>query len=65
MQIDCLLITESQFSSRLNQSVQQQRRGEFGLLLTMLSHDALDFSQFHLSITELNNSQTNSEQLRK
>lgn len=65
MQIDDLLITESQLSSRLNKSVQQQRRGEFGLLLAMLSHDALDFSQFHLPKTELSNSQPNNEQLRK
>ena len=65
MQIDDLLITESQLSSRLNKSVQQQRRGEFGLLLAMLSHDALDFSQFHLPKTDLNDTQPTNEQLRK
>jgi len=48
MQIDDLLITESQLNSRLNNSVHENRRGEFALLLAMLSHDALDFSQFHL-----------------
>jgi hypothetical protein len=65
MQIDDLLITESQLSSRLNQSVQQHRRGEFALLLAMLSHDALDFSQFHLPKTELRDKLESEESLRK
>ncbi|WP_404340447.1 VC2046/SO_2500 family protein [Pseudoalteromonas mariniglutinosa] len=52
MQIDDLLLSESQLDTRLNQSVHHHRRGEFALLLAMLSHDALDFSQFHLPKTE-------------
>ena len=51
MQIDGLLITESQLDNRLAKSVSESRRGEFALLLAMLSHDALDFSQFHLPKT--------------
>ncbi|KPH61726.1 queD like 2 [Pseudoalteromonas porphyrae] len=53
MQIDDLLITESQLNNRLAISVSESRRGEFALLLAMLSHDALDFSQFHLPKTPI------------
>ena len=65
MQIDDLLITESQLNSRLNNSVHENRRGEFSLLLAMLSHDALDFSQFHLPKTEIDNLVIEEEALRK
>ena len=65
MQIDDLLITESQLNSRLNNSVHENRRGEFALLLAMLSHDALDFSQFHLPKTEIDNLVIEEEALRK
>ncbi|CAM3085203.1 VC2046/SO_2500 family protein [Pseudoalteromonas distincta] len=65
MQIDDLLITESQLNSRLNNSVHENRRGEFSLLLAMLSHDALDFSQFHLPKTEIDNLVIEEEVLRK
>jgi len=65
MQIDDLLITESQLNRRLNNSVHENRRGEFSLLLAMLSHDALDFSQFHLPKTEINNVVAEEEALRK
>ncbi|WP_257325534.1 VC2046/SO_2500 family protein [Pseudoalteromonas rhizosphaerae] len=51
MPIDDLLITESQLNNRLAKSVSEHRRGEFALLLAMLSHDVLDFSQFHLPKT--------------
>ncbi|BDF94879.1 MULTISPECIES: VC2046/SO_2500 family protein [Pseudoalteromonas] len=67
MQIDDLLITESQLNNRLAKSVSESRRGEFALLLAMLSHDALDFSQFHLPKTSVDtHATTQSEtQLRK
>jgi hypothetical protein len=65
MQIGDLLITESQLSTRLNKSVHEQRRGEFSLLLAMLSHDVLDFSQFHLPKTEIENSIIDEDSLRK
>lgn len=65
MQIDDLLITENQLSTRLNKSVHEQRRGEFSLLLAMLSHDALDFSQFHLPKTELEDAIITDDALRK
>ncbi|GEB73220.1 hypothetical protein PC2016_1177 [Pseudoalteromonas carrageenovora] len=65
MQIDDLLITESQLNSKLNNSVHENRRGEFALLLAMLSHDALDFSQFHLPKTEIDSTATSEDSLRK
>ena len=65
MQIDDLLITERQLSSRLNKSVNEQHREEFSLLLAMLSHDALDFSQFHLPKTEIENLIVDEDTLRK
>ena len=65
MQIDDLLITESQLKTRLNKSVHENRRGEFSLLLAMLSHDALDFSQFHLPKSETHSAYVDEEQLRE
>ncbi|MBQ4857621.1 VC2046/SO_2500 family protein [Pseudoalteromonas sp. MMG007] len=65
MQIDDLLITESQLKSKLNKSVHENRRDEFALLLAMLSHDVLDFSQFHLPKTEIENLATSEEALRE
>ncbi|MEL0642634.1 VC2046/SO_2500 family protein, partial [Pseudoalteromonas aliena] len=37
MQFDDLLITESQLKSKLNNSIHEIRRGDFALLLAMLS----------------------------
>ncbi|ABZ76503.1 conserved hypothetical protein [Shewanella halifaxensis HAW-EB4] len=52
-QLESALINESQLGSRLNHAVGSNRRGEFGLLLSMLSEDARDMAQFqtaaHLS----------------
>ncbi|CCQ12358.1 Potential queD like 2 [Pseudoalteromonas luteoviolacea B = ATCC 29581] len=48
MQIERILLGEAQLNTQLNQSVQQGRRGDFAMMLSMLSQDALDFSQFHL-----------------
>lgn len=48
MQIDQGLIRESQLDVTLNECVHQGRRGDFAMLLSMLSQDALDFAQFHL-----------------
>ncbi|AXV64937.1 MULTISPECIES: VC2046/SO_2500 family protein [Pseudoalteromonas] len=64
MQIDGLLLNESQLDNRLNKSVHEHRQGEFALLLAMLSHDALDFSQFHLPKTELTDTQSSEHVLR-
>ena len=64
MQIDDLLITEHQLGTRLNKSVHDQHRGEFSLLLAMLSHDALDFSQFHLPKTEIQQPNVDEDTLR-
>ena len=65
MQIGDLLITESQLKTRLNKSVHESRRGEFALLLAMLSHDALDFSEFHLPKIDASGYQADEETLRK
>ncbi|MEJ6474763.1 VC2046/SO_2500 family protein [Pseudoalteromonas piscicida] len=52
MQIDGVLISESQLGSALNISVHETRSADFAMLLSMLSTDALDFSQFHLPKSE-------------
>lgn len=65
MQVGDLLITESQLNTRLNKSVHENRRGEFALLLAMLSHDALDFSQFHLPKSDAKYYQADEDTLRK
>ena len=65
MQIGDLLITESQLKTRLNKSVHEARRGEFALLLAMLSHDALDFSEFHLPKSDARSYQADENTLRK
>ena len=65
MQIDDLLLTERQLSTRLNKSVREKRRGEFSFLLAILSHDVLDFSQFHLPKTEIENPIADEEALRR
>ncbi len=46
MQIDVPLINESQLGIRLNAAVEHDRRGEFALLLSLLSADARDMAQF-------------------
>lgn len=46
MQIESLLVNELQLGGRLNAAVENQRRGEFGLLLAMLSADSSDMAQF-------------------
>ncbi|MCG9696590.1 VC2046/SO_2500 family protein [Shewanella sp. Isolate11] len=48
MQSNQLLINEVSLGSRLNLAVSSDRRGEFGLLLAMLSSDMRDMAQFHL-----------------
>ncbi|GGP76709.1 VC2046/SO_2500 family protein [Shewanella ulleungensis] len=50
MQIESTLVNELQIGSRLNGAVEHNRRGEFGLLLAMLSADARDMAQFQLDV---------------
>ena len=47
--LESTLVNESQMGSRLNHAVGSNRRGEFGLLLSMLSEDARDMAQFQTS----------------
>ncbi|MFQ6371002.1 VC2046/SO_2500 family protein [Shewanella sp. YIC-542] len=51
MQAKQILVNELQLGSRLNQAVKNNTRGDFGLLLSMLSQDARDWPQFHLQDT--------------
>lgn len=46
MQIDVPLINEAQIGTRLNAAIEHNRRGEFALLLSLLSADARDMAQF-------------------
>jgi hypothetical protein len=47
-----LLINEWQLGQQLNQAVQSGKRDKFNLLISMLSDDARDFSQFSLLKSE-------------
>lgn len=46
MQIDVPLINEAQIGTRLNAAIEHNRRGEFALLLSLLSADTRDMAQF-------------------
>ncbi|PAJ75644.1 hypothetical protein CJF42_03890 [Pseudoalteromonas sp. NBT06-2] len=62
MQLEGILINEMQLGNQLSLCVAQNRRNDFSILLSMLSKDALDFSQFHLPQSEeknLDNKDTN------
>tara|TARA_R110001583_G_scaffold183828_2_gene342687 strand:- start:3186 stop:3683 length:498 start_codon:yes stop_codon:yes gene_type:complete len=56
MQIESTLVNELQIGNRLNVAIEHNRRGEFGLLLAMLSVDARDMAQFQLE-TDTDNTQ--------
>lgn len=56
MQIGSTLVNELQIGSRLNEAIEHNRRGEFGLLLAMLSSDTRDMAQFQFDL-ELNTDQ--------
>lgn len=47
MRSGSVLINESQLGTRLNHAIEYERRGEFALLLALLSTDARDMAQFH------------------
>ncbi len=49
MRVEPVLINELQLGDTLNRAIEFNRRGEFGLLLAMLSNDARDMAQFTLS----------------
>ena len=46
MQAVSALVNELQLGSRLNSAIESNRRGEFALLLSLLSEDARDMAQF-------------------
>ncbi|MCZ4339801.1 VC2046/SO_2500 family protein [Shewanella colwelliana] len=48
MQTTQVLLSEAHLGTKLNNAISGERRGEFGLLLAMLSADARDMAQFHL-----------------
>ncbi|MCL1073171.1 VC2046/SO_2500 family protein [Shewanella dokdonensis] len=51
MQSKPILLNELQLGTRLNHAIEENARGDFGLLLSMLSQDARDWPQFHLQDT--------------
>jgi len=48
MQTGKVLVNETQLGSRLNRAIDGDRRGEFALLLALLSTDARDMAKFHI-----------------
>ncbi|MEO2279154.1 VC2046/SO_2500 family protein [Pseudoalteromonas pernae] len=64
MQIESILSNELQLGTQLNKCVQEQRRGDFAWLLASISHDALDFAQFHLPVCDNTAAQVDEQQLR-
>ncbi|WP_440053396.1 VC2046/SO_2500 family protein [Pseudoalteromonas sp. T1lg65] len=65
MQVDGVLIDEAQLGTALNVSVHETRSADFAMLLSMLSHDALDFSQFHLPKSEQPEKDHSESQLKR
>lgn len=53
MQPGRILVNETQLGSRLNRAVDSDRRGEFALLLALLSTDARDMAQFNIKDNDL------------
>lgn len=52
MQIAVGLVNESQVGDSLARAVEEGRRGDFGLILAMLSQDARDFAEFCIAIDD-------------
>ncbi|AOT09088.1 VC2046/SO_2500 family protein [Pseudoalteromonas luteoviolacea] len=65
MQIEQLLLKEAQLGNALSMSVHESRRGDFALLLSALSQDVLDFSQFDLPRSAVDEVDKSEESLRK
>jgi hypothetical protein len=65
MQLDAVLTREDQLGTALSVSVTEQRRADFSMLLAMLSQDALDFSQFHLPESSLQEADLSEQALKK
>ncbi|ESP90343.1 MULTISPECIES: VC2046/SO_2500 family protein [Pseudoalteromonas] len=65
MQIEQLLLKEAQLGNALSLSVHESRRSDFALLLSALSQDALDFSQFDLPRSAVDEADKSEEALRK
>ncbi|OHU86575.1 MULTISPECIES: VC2046/SO_2500 family protein [Pseudoalteromonas] len=65
MQFDVVLTREDQLGNALSVSVTEHRRADFSMLLAMLSQDALEFSQFHLPESELNEADLSELALKK
>lgn len=60
-----ILVHELQLGEQLNESVHQERRSDFSLLLAMLTDDVRAHSQFTLPLTQDIEKTTSSEQLRQ
>ncbi|MBQ4814124.1 queD like 2 [Pseudoalteromonas luteoviolacea] len=65
MQIEQLLLKEAQLGIALNLSVHESRRGDFALLLSALSQDALDFSQFDFPRSAVDEQDKSEDALKK
>ncbi|MCL1144629.1 hypothetical protein L2747_01155 [Shewanella marinintestina] len=61
IQASSTLVNESQLGSRLNHAIGSNRRGEFGLLLSLLSADARDMAQFQTATHRSNDLRTKFE----
>lgn len=60
-----LLVHELQLGEKLNQSIVQERRSDFDLMLAMLTQDVRDHSQFLLPESQQPLTQTTDSALRK
>ncbi|CAH9051689.1 hypothetical protein PSECIP111951_01620 [Pseudoalteromonas holothuriae] len=65
MQLGVILTREDQLGSALSVSVAEHRRADFAMLLSMLSQDALDFSQFNLPQAQLDEADLSESALKK
>lgn len=60
-----ILVDELQLGEQLNESVHQQRRSDFSLLLAMLTDDVRAHSQFKLPRSQVDEKTSSTAQLRK
>ncbi|WP_199611346.1 VC2046/SO_2500 family protein [Flocculibacter collagenilyticus] len=65
MQLAEILVNEKQLGNKLNRSINEARREDFGLLLSMLSQDVLDQAVFSLPHDDIEDNTLTEDKLRK
>ena len=64
MQLDDILVNELQVGNTLSLAVRENRRSDFGLILSMMSHNVLDNAEFMLPVSATNRIGDTDDELR-